>query len=66
MRRRPGRGPGLGRPHFPQPEVVGAEPGPGEAMRLLRQRCEAGMFARGLDGDRRAVEQGRNEWRSRD
>ncbi|MFD9519722.1 DNA polymerase III subunit alpha [Streptomyces sp. NPDC059979] len=48
---------GLGRPHFPEPEVVGAEPGPGGAMRLLRQRCEAGMFARGLDGDRRAVEQ---------
>ncbi|MGW6875914.1 DNA polymerase III subunit alpha [Streptomyces xanthophaeus] len=48
---------GLGRPHFPEPEVVGAEPGPGGAMALLRQRCEAGMFARGLDRDRRAVEQ---------
>ncbi|MFF0549663.1 DNA polymerase III subunit alpha [Streptomyces sp. NPDC004311] len=48
---------GLGRPYFPEPEVVGAEPGPGGAMRLLRQRCEAGMFARGLDSDRRAVEQ---------
>ncbi|MFJ9598015.1 DNA polymerase III subunit alpha [Streptomyces virginiae] len=48
---------GLGRPHFPEPVVVGAERGPGGAMRLLRQRCEAGMFARGLDGDRRAVEQ---------
>ncbi|MEU9108136.1 DNA polymerase III subunit alpha [Streptomyces xanthophaeus] len=48
---------GLGRPHFPEPTVVGAEPGPGGAMRLLRQRCEAGMFARGLDGDRRAVDQ---------
>ncbi|MFF4429774.1 DNA polymerase III subunit alpha [Streptomyces sp. NPDC001513] len=48
---------GLGRPHFPEPEVVGAEPGPGGAMRLLRQRCETGMFARGLDRDRRAVEQ---------
>ncbi|MGW1520805.1 DNA polymerase III subunit alpha [Streptomyces sp. NPDC002287] len=48
---------GLGRPHFPEPEVVGAEPVPGGAMRLLRQRCEAGMFARGLDRDRRAVEQ---------
>ncbi|MET9607069.1 DNA polymerase III subunit alpha [Streptomyces sp. NPDC006512] len=48
---------GLGRPHFPEPEVVGAEPGPGGAMRLLRQRCEAGMFARGLDRDRRAVGQ---------
>ncbi|MFJ5026090.1 DNA polymerase III subunit alpha [Streptomyces goshikiensis] len=49
---------GLGRPHFPEPEVVGAEPGPGGgAMRLLRQRCEAGMFARGLDRDRQAVGQ---------
>ncbi|MGW7063561.1 DNA polymerase III subunit alpha [Streptomyces sp. NPDC054904] len=48
---------GLGRPHFPEPEVVGAEPGPGGAMALLRQRCEAGMFARALDRDRRAVEQ---------
>ncbi len=48
---------GLGQPHFPEPTVVGAEPGPGGAMRLLRQRCEAGMFARGLDCDRRAVEQ---------
>ncbi|MFF4323772.1 DNA polymerase III subunit alpha [Streptomyces sp. NPDC001568] len=48
---------GLGRPHFPEPEVVGAEPGPGGAMALLRQRCEAGMFARGLDRDRRAVGQ---------
>ncbi|MFK0202121.1 DNA polymerase III subunit alpha [Streptomyces lavendulae] len=48
---------GLGRAHFPEPEVVGAEPGPDGAMRLLRQRCEAGMFARGLDRDRRAVEQ---------
>ncbi|MGW6877420.1 DNA polymerase III subunit alpha [Streptomyces xanthophaeus] len=48
---------GRGRPHFPEPEVVGAEAGPGGAMRLLRQRCEAGMFARGLDRDRRAVGQ---------
>ncbi|MFE5108288.1 DNA polymerase III subunit alpha [Streptomyces sp. NPDC056663] len=48
---------GLGTPHFPEPTVVGAEPGAGGAMRLLRQRCEAGMVARGLDGDRRAVEQ---------
>ncbi|MFF7505158.1 DNA polymerase III subunit alpha [Streptomyces lavendulae] len=48
---------GLGRPHFPEPEVVGAETGPGGAMRLLRQRCEAGMFARGLDQDGRAVGQ---------
>ncbi|MFB8026847.1 MULTISPECIES: DNA polymerase III subunit alpha [unclassified Streptomyces] len=48
---------GLGRPHFPEPTVVGAEPGQGGAMRLLTQRCEAGMAARGLDRDRQAVEQ---------
>ncbi|MER5556151.1 DNA polymerase III subunit alpha [Streptomyces sp. NPDC002793] len=48
---------GLGRPHFPEPTVVGAEPGLGGAMRLLTQRCEAGMAARGLDRDRQAVEQ---------
>ncbi|XIE81643.1 DNA polymerase III subunit alpha [Streptomyces sp. SBR177] len=48
---------GLGVPHFPEPEVVGAEPEPGGAMRLLRQRCEAGMVARGLDLDERAMEQ---------
>ncbi|MFD8692713.1 DNA polymerase III subunit alpha [Streptomyces sp. NPDC059651] len=48
---------GLGRPHFPEPSVVGADPGEGGAMRLLRQRCEAGMLARGLDHERRAMEQ---------
>ncbi|MFD8342277.1 DNA polymerase III subunit alpha [[Kitasatospora] papulosa] len=48
---------GLGRSHFPEPTVVGAEPTLGGAMRLLTQRCEAGMAARGLDRDRRAVEQ---------
>ncbi|MFD7555800.1 DNA polymerase III subunit alpha [Streptomyces sp. NPDC059835] len=48
---------GLGRPHFPEPSVVGADPDPGGAMRLLRQRCEDGMFARGLDRDRASVEQ---------
>ncbi|MER5549759.1 DNA polymerase III subunit alpha [Streptomyces sp. NPDC002589] len=48
---------GLGKPHFPEPEVVGAEPGPGGAMRLLRQRCEAGMAARDLDRDQRAMDQ---------
>ncbi|MET8404064.1 DNA polymerase III subunit alpha [Streptomyces sp900116325] len=48
---------GLGTPHFPEPTLVGAEPGAGGAMRLLKQRCEAGMVARGLDRDRRAVEQ---------
>ncbi|MEU7340375.1 DNA polymerase III subunit alpha [Streptomyces sp. NPDC007074] len=48
---------GLGRPHFPEPSVVGAGPEPGDAMRLLRQRCEAGMVARGLDRDEPAVRQ---------
>lgn len=48
---------GLGTPHFPEPTVVGADPDPGGAMRLLHQRCADGMFARGLDRDRRAVEQ---------
>ncbi|MEU0030794.1 DNA polymerase III subunit alpha [Streptomyces sp. NPDC006335] len=52
---------GLGRPHFPEPAVVGAGPEPGSAMRLLRQRCEAGMVARGLDRDERAVRQLRYE-----
>ncbi|WP_217226141.1 DNA polymerase III subunit alpha [Streptomyces anulatus] len=48
---------GMGRPHFPEPEAVGAGAGPEDAMRLLRQRCEAGMTARGLDRDERAVVQ---------
>ncbi|MFE1478995.1 DNA polymerase III subunit alpha [Streptomyces cyaneofuscatus] len=48
---------GMGRPHFPEPESVGAGTGPGEAMRMLRQRCEAGMTARGLDNDTRATAQ---------
>ncbi|MER7810300.1 DNA polymerase III subunit alpha [Streptomyces sp900116325] len=48
---------GLGRPHFPEPTVAGADPSAGGAMRLLRQRCEAGMVARGLDLDRRAMDQ---------
>ncbi|MFM9812892.1 DNA polymerase III subunit alpha [Streptomyces scabiei] len=52
---------GLGRPHFPEPSVVGAGPERGSAMRLLRQRCEAGMVARGLDTDERAVRQLRYE-----
>ncbi|MFE2342918.1 DNA polymerase III subunit alpha, partial [Streptomyces sp. NPDC059431] len=51
---RPGK---LGRRSFPEPEVVGADPGPGGAAAFLRRRCEEGMFARGLDRDRRAVEQ---------
>ncbi|MFF1678375.1 DNA polymerase III subunit alpha [Streptomyces sp. NPDC058256] len=52
---------GLGRPHFPEPSVVGAGPESGSAMRLLRQRCEAGMRARGLDTDERAGDQLRYE-----
>ncbi|MGW6289090.1 DNA polymerase III subunit alpha [Streptomyces sp. NPDC055107] len=48
---------GMGRPHFPEPEAVGAGTGPGDAMRLLRQRCEAGMNARGLEHDERAAVQ---------
>ncbi|WP_331732713.1 DNA polymerase III subunit alpha [Streptomyces sp. NBC_00989] len=48
---------GLGRPHVPEPSVVGAGPEAGSALRLLRQRCEAGMVARGLDRDERAVRQ---------
>ncbi|MFF1809380.1 DNA polymerase III subunit alpha [Streptomyces sp. NPDC058251] len=52
---------GLGRPHFPEPSVVGAGPERGSAMRLLRQRCETGMVARGLDTDERAVRQLRYE-----
>ncbi|MFI5987777.1 DNA polymerase III subunit alpha [Streptomyces sp. NPDC051555] len=48
---------GLGRPHFPEPQVVGAGPAAGDAMRLLRQRCEAGMSARGLDRDEQALAQ---------
>ncbi|MEN8651677.1 DNA polymerase III subunit alpha [Streptomyces sp. 21So2-11] len=48
---------GLGTPHFPEPSVVGARAGAGGAMELLRRRCQDGMFARGLDRDRLAVEQ---------
>ncbi|WP_406152888.1 DNA polymerase III subunit alpha [Streptomyces sp. NBC_01023] len=48
---------GLGTAHFPEPHVVGADPSPGGAMRLLRRRCEAGMLARSLEGDREAVDQ---------
>ncbi|MFG2960895.1 DNA polymerase III subunit alpha [Streptomyces sp. NPDC048291] len=48
---------GLGQPHFPEPAVVGAGEESGSAMRLLRQRCETGMAARGLDADQQAVRQ---------
>ncbi|WP_176742761.1 DNA polymerase III subunit alpha [Streptomyces agglomeratus] len=53
----PARDLGLGVPHFPEATVVGAQSGPGGGMRLLRQRCEAGMVARGLDLDERAMHQ---------
>lgn len=53
----PARDLGLGVPHFPEPSVVGAEPGPDGAMRLLRQRCESGMVARSLDRDQRSMDQ---------
>ncbi|MEU5417880.1 DNA polymerase III subunit alpha [Streptomyces sp. NPDC020667] len=52
----PVSGLGLGRPHFPEPAVVGADHSPGGAMRLLRQRCEAGMTVRGLDRDTTAMQ----------
>ncbi|MEU8482330.1 DNA polymerase III subunit alpha [Streptomyces sp. NPDC048641] len=48
---------GLGSAHFPEPHVVGADRSQGGAMRLLRQRCEAGMLARGLESDAAAVRQ---------
>ncbi|MGP3777144.1 DNA polymerase III subunit alpha (plasmid) [Streptomyces sp. SDT5-1] len=48
---------GMGRAHFPEPHVVGADPQRGGAMRLLRQRCADGMHARGLDRDPDAVRQ---------
>ncbi|MBT2392467.1 DNA polymerase III subunit alpha [Streptomyces sp. ISL-1] len=47
---------GLGTPHFPEPEVVGAGGGAGEASRLLRDLCEAGMVRRGLDRDTAALQ----------
>ncbi|MFI6528167.1 DNA polymerase III subunit alpha [Streptomyces uncialis] len=39
---------GLGRPHLPEPEAVGATDA-ADAARLLRERCEAGLIRRGLD-----------------
>ncbi|WP_335982256.1 DNA polymerase III subunit alpha [Streptomyces sp. CA2R106] len=53
----PGADLGIGSRHFPEPEVVGArKPGPGAAVRLLRERCEAGLARRGLERDRAALE----------
>jgi error-prone DNA polymerase len=47
---------GLGTPHFPEPEVLGVEPGTGGAAQFLRRRCEAGMVRRGLGRDRAALD----------
>ncbi|MFE2087820.1 DNA polymerase III subunit alpha [Streptomyces sp. NPDC059460] len=47
---------GLGTPHFPEPEVLGVEPGTGGAAQFLRRQCEAGMVRRGLDRDRAALD----------
>ncbi|MFJ7255785.1 DNA polymerase III subunit alpha [Streptomyces sp. NPDC098085] len=47
---------GLGTPHFPEAEVLGAGPGAGGAAQLLRRRSEAGMARRGLDHDRAALD----------
>ncbi|MEV6396925.1 DNA polymerase III subunit alpha [Streptomyces sp. NPDC051907] len=47
---------GLGTPHFPEPEALGAEPGADGAARLLRRQCEAGLTRRGLDRDRAALD----------
>ncbi|MEY9967622.1 error-prone DNA polymerase [Streptacidiphilus sp. MAP12-16] len=38
---------GMGRVHFPEPELVGASAT--SAARVLRERCEAGLVRRGLD-----------------
>ncbi|MFF4227996.1 DNA polymerase III subunit alpha [Streptomyces sp. NPDC001820] len=46
---------GLGRPHFPEPAVVGAADAV-DAARELRQRCEVGLVRRGLDQDAAARE----------
>jgi error-prone DNA polymerase len=51
----PVRGLGLGSPHFPEPETVGAADA-ADADRLLRERCEAGLAQRGLDRDPAARE----------
>ncbi|NJQ01347.1 DNA polymerase III subunit alpha [Streptomyces zingiberis] len=45
---------GLGTPHFPEPEILGAGSGAGAAARLLRRRSEDGLAGRGLDRDRAA------------
>ncbi|MFE2016491.1 DNA polymerase III subunit alpha [Streptomyces sp. NPDC059499] len=47
---------GLGTPHFPEPEVLGAGTRAGGASQLLRTQCETGMARRGLDRDRAALD----------
>ncbi|MFE0369471.1 DNA polymerase III subunit alpha [Streptomyces tendae] len=44
---------GLGRPHLPEPHVVGAT-NAADAARLLRERCEAGLIRRGLHHSKEA------------
>ncbi|MFE3016723.1 DNA polymerase III subunit alpha [Streptomyces sp. NPDC059256] len=41
---------GLKQRHFPEPGTVGAKDAV-DAARVLRERCEAGLVRRGLDGD---------------
>ncbi|MFJ3594726.1 MULTISPECIES: hypothetical protein [unclassified Streptomyces] len=49
---------GLGRPHFPEPSVVGADAGGGWSDAAAAAAvCEAGMLARDLDHNRRAMDQ---------
>ncbi|MFD4694904.1 DNA polymerase III subunit alpha [Streptomyces sp. NPDC058463] len=47
---------GLGTPHFPEPEVLGAGTRAGGASQLLRRQCETGLARRGLDRDRAALD----------
>jgi error-prone DNA polymerase len=47
---------GLGTPHLPEADVLGAGPVTGGTAQLLRRRCEEGMARRGLDRDRAALE----------
>ncbi|CAM5294813.1 DNA-directed DNA polymerase [Streptomyces spiroverticillatus] len=54
---------GLGRPHFPEPAVVGAGTEPGAVAALLRTRAEAGLARRGLDHVPAAVERMEEELR---
>ncbi|MCB5912387.1 DNA polymerase III subunit alpha, partial [Streptomyces pinistramenti] len=53
---------GLGRVHFPEPRLVGAEHR--TAARVLRSRCAAGMVRRGYDRDRARWERLHDELRT--